>query len=83
MFSQKRFKKSVEFGGFALVRGAVTEAGGSDSAPATPTKPKAPGKKSAATPTSAKKRKVRAMTPYGEEDEDEDVKHQVGSRQED
>jgi hypothetical protein len=32
---------------------------------------------------SAKKRKVRAMTPYEEEDEEEGVKHQIGSEQED
>jgi hypothetical protein len=65
-----------------LVGGAVIDAGGSDAAPATPAKPKARGKKSAASPMSAKKRKVKAMTPY-EEDEDEDVSHQVGSGQED
>ena len=66
-----------------MVGGAVIEAGGSDAAHATPTKPKARGKKSAATPMSAKKRKVRAMTPCGEEDEEEDVKHQIGSERED
>jgi hypothetical protein len=66
-----------------LVGGTVIEAGGSDAAHATPPKPKARVKKPAATPMSTKKRKVRAMTPYEEEDEDEDVKHQVGSEQED
>jgi hypothetical protein len=74
VFSQKRFKKFVELGGFALVGGAVIEAGGSDAAHATPAKPKARGKKSTATPMSAKKRKVKVMTPC-EEDEKEDVKH--------
>jgi hypothetical protein len=48
-----------------------------------PAKPKARGKKSAATPMPAKKRKVRAMTPYEEEDAEEDLKHQIGSEQED
>ena len=66
-----------------MVGGAVIEAGGSDAAPTTPTKPKARGKKSAATPMSAKKRKAREMTPYEEEGEDEGVKHQVGSEQDD
>lgn len=67
-----------------MVGGAVIEAGGSDAAHAMPAKPKARGKKSAATPMSAKKRKVRAVTPHEEEDEEEeDVKHQIGSEQED
>lgn len=48
-----------------------------------PAKPKARGKKSAATPMPAKKRKARAMTPYEEEGEEDDVKHQIGSEQED
>jgi hypothetical protein len=82
-FSQKRFKKFVELGGFALVGGAVIEAGGSDAAHATPAKPKARGKKPAATPMSAKKRKVKAMTPCEDEDEEGDIKHQTGSEQED
>ena len=56
-----------------MVGGAVIEAGGSDGAPA---KPKARGKKSTATPMSTKKRKVRAMTTYEEEGEDEDVKQE-------
>jgi len=66
-----------------LVGGAVIEAGGSDAAHAMPAKPKARGKKSAATPMSAKKRKVKAVTPYEEENEEEDVNHQIGSEQED
>ena len=66
-----------------MVGGAVVEAGGSDAAHAMPAKPKARGKKSAATPMSAKKRKVKAVTPYEEENEEEDVNHQIGSEQED
>ena len=66
-----------------MVGGAVIEAGGSDAAHAMPAKPKARGKKSAATPMSAKKRKVKAVTPYEEENEEEDVNHQIGSEQED
>ena len=66
-----------------MVGGAVIEAGGSDAAHAMPAKPKARGKKSAATPMSAKKRKVRATTPYEEENEEEDVNHEIGSEQED
>jgi hypothetical protein len=66
-----------------LVGGAVVEAGGSDAAHARPAKPKARGNKSAATPMSAKKRKVKAATPHEEEDEEEDVKDQIGSEQED
>jgi hypothetical protein len=66
-----------------LVGGAVVEAGGSDAAHAMPAKPKARGKKSATAPMSAKKRKVKAVTPHEEEDEEEDVKDQIGSEQED
>ena len=64
---QKRFKKLVESGGFALVGGAVVSADGSGAAPVTPKKAK--GKK-VATPASKKRRVADA----GEDDQEGEVK---------
>jgi hypothetical protein len=69
-FSQKRFKKTVESGGFALVGGAVVEPGAT---PATQAKPKAAGKNPAATLTPTKKRKMKGSSPCEENDKGEDM----------
>lgn len=82
MFSQKRFKKIVEIGGFRLVGGAVVEPCGSDGAPATPGKAKAQTKKSAETPRPAKKRKREEVTQSEVDGGDEGVEQEGISAQE-
>lgn len=82
LLRQKRFKKIVEIGGFRLVGGAVVEPGGSDDAPATPSKAKAQTKKSAETPRPAKKRRMEEITESEAEWGDEVVERKVISKQE-
>jgi hypothetical protein len=82
LFSQKRFKKIVEIGGFRLVGGAVVEPDGSGGASATPGKAKAQTKKSAETPRPAKKRRREEVTQREADGDDEGVEQEGISEQE-
>jgi hypothetical protein len=82
LFSQKRFKKIVEIGGFRLIGGAVVEPGGSGGTPATPGKAKTQTKKSAETPRPAKKRKREEVTQSEADGGDESVEQEGISEQE-